>query len=108
MYKQAPWLCPLGPVSSICLEKETLLWLQGEAGVDGKGARAPGQSLAPRPGGRDWIQIHFQDQMRSPRSGVVTALFPQLPLLLLLLSPRDVTLEQIYLLGTYGSVGVKQ
>ena len=73
-----------------------------------EGCQGPGQSLAPRPGGRDWIQIHFWDQMRSPRSSLVTALFLHLPLLPLLLSPRDMILEQIYLLGTYGSVGVKQ
>lgn len=99
---------PTGPCVFYMSGKGNTPLAAGRGWSGREGCQGPSPSLAPRPGGRDWIQIHFQDQMRSPRSRVVTALFPHLPLLLLLLSPRDVILEQIYLLGTYGSVGVKQ
>ena len=41
MYKQAPWLCPLGLVSRMLLKKGTLLWQGGRGGM----GRLPG----PRP-----------------------------------------------------------
>lgn len=86
MYKQAPWLCPLGPVSRMLLKKEHSYGREGEAGWEG--CRSPGQSVALRLGWRDWIHIYFWDQMRSPHSGGVTAVFLHPPLPLFLLSPR--------------------
>lgn len=42
---------------------------------------------------RGWIKIHFQDQMRSPNSSIITVLFLLLPLALLLPSLGDIILE---------------